>query len=271
MTEFLSPTPFLLSSLACPDDQSPVIVSSHQQVGCPRCGRIFNWEDGILEMLPLHPSWSSTELQEAAGERAQRDLEASRYDALLGLRLLSPLEIPATLQPLHLGAADRVLEVGCGTGRFTLPLASRCRELLAVDHSLESLRVLRRKLPTSIQSSVLLVQGDATRLPVQTGWATRALSCQMLEHLPSEEMRERAVSELARCLGAGGRIALSGYWFAPLLRWLLPREGKHSGAIYFHRFTRSEFQQLLDPYFLVERISSRLVYILLAHGRKRDG
>jgi hypothetical protein len=91
----------------------------------------------------------------------------------------------------------------------------------------------------------------------------------MLEHLPSAGMRAGAVAELARCLKTEGRLALSGYWYAPGLRWLLRREGKHSGTIYFHRFTRMELRQLLEERFVVEQISSRLIYILLAHGCKR--
>lgn len=220
-------------------------------------------------MLPANPAGNAAELADAADERAQRDDEASRYDALLALRLLSPFEIPATLRALQLRPSDRVLEVGCGTGRFSLPVSRRCRELIAVDHSLESLRVLGRKLTTLSGHPVLLVQGDATRLPIRTGWASRALSCQMLEHLPSHGMRAQAVSELARCLGAGGRFALSGYWFTPGLRWLLPREGKHSGKIFFHRFHRRELRQLLQPCFQVERITGGLIYLLLAHGSKR--
>jgi ubiquinone/menaquinone biosynthesis C-methylase UbiE len=220
-------------------------------------------------MLPLHSRWDADEMANTASEQGQRDQEAALYDGLLGLRLLSRWEIPATLRPLRITEADRVLEVGCGTGRLTLPVAERGGELLAVDHSLESLRVLRRKLSPTVAASVLLVQGDATCLPVQTAWATCTLSSQMLEHLPSAAMRAGAVAELGRCVRQGGRIALSGYWFAPALCWLLPREGKHSGKIFFHRFTRAELRQLLETHFVVKQMSSRLVYILLAHGRRR--
>jgi hypothetical protein len=91
----------------------------------------------------------------------------------------------------------------------------------------------------------------------------------MLEHLPTPEMRERAVAEMARALEAGGRLALSAYWHAPLLRRLLAAEGRHSGTIFFHRFTRPEFERLLAPHFAVERLTGQLVYILLAHCSRR--
>jgi len=269
MAEVHAALPSLLSALVCPDDGTPVVADSPQQVRCPQCGRVMASDTGIFRMLPADPGWGTAEVADATAERVQRDQEAQQYDRLVGLRLLSPWELPATLRPLQIGRGDRVLEVGCGTGRFTVPVAERCGELLAVDHSLESLRVLQRKLSRAAASNVLLVQGDATRLPIRDTWATRALSCQMLEHLPSAEMRACAVAEMARCLEPGGRLALSGYWHAPVLGGMLPRDGKHSGVIYFHRFTRSELWELLARHFTVERISGRLVYILLAHGRKR--
>lgn len=218
-------------------------------------------------MLPMRSDRGSA--AEVEAERRQRDLEAEQYDRLWPLQLFSRWEIPATLGPLQVGGEDRVLEVGCGTGRMTLRLLGRCRELIAVDHSLESLRVLRRKLPSRAAGPMLLIQGDATRLPIRSGWASRALSCQMLEHLPTPEMRREAVVELGRVLRRGGRAALSGYWYPPGLGWLLKREGKHSGAIFFHRFTHGEFRALLEPELRIEQLTARLVYVLLAHARRR--
>jgi len=220
-------------------------------------------------MLPSDSSWDESSTADVVAERRQRDLEAPKYDRLLGLRLLSAWEIPATLRPLQVGATDRVLEVGCGTGRFSVQIAGACRELIAVDHSFDSLRILERKLSITRSESTLLVQGDATRLPIQSGWATRAVSCQMLEHLPADEMRRRAISELARALAREGRLALSAYWHTPGLRWLIKREGRHSGTIYFHRFEVEELRAMLQSEFEVEALTGRLVYVLLAHARRR--
>jgi hypothetical protein len=91
----------------------------------------------------------------------------------------------------------------------------------------------------------------------------------MLEHLPSHEIRQAAVSEIARALAPGGRLALSAYWHAPLLRAVLRREGKHSGAIFYHRFSRDELRALLESEFDVHSLSGRLVYLLLAHATRR--
>jgi len=219
-------------------------------------------------MLPSGPRSEAVE-----AEQARRDAEARRYDHLLGLRLLSTLEIPAALRPLALSAADRVVDAGCGTGRFTLPLLRTGASVVAVDHSLESLRVLQGKLDEASRERVLLVQGDVTRLPVRSEWASAAVSCQVIEHLPSEPLRRAATAELARALEDGGGWAVSGYWYVPALGWLpealYAREGRHSGAIFYRRFDRAELRGLLRLPLRVERLTARLVYILLAHGWKQ--
>jgi ubiquinone/menaquinone biosynthesis C-methylase UbiE len=201
-------------------------------------------------------------------ERRQRDHEAERYDRLLALRLLSLAEIPVTLGPMELSPQARVVEIGCGTGRFTTRLQRTGAAVIAVDHSLDSLRVLRRKLSSQADNAVQLVQAEAARLPVTSGWATHALAAQVLEHLPCT-LRERAAAELARVLLPEGRIAVSVYWHAPGLRSLLAQDGWHSAAIPFHRFSRPELAGLLRPSFRIDRLTGCLIYLLLAHGRKR--
>lgn len=248
--------------LRCPDDGGRLAAS----LACTACGRLFERRDGILSLLPSGPV--GAEDGDVAAEREQRDREAAVYDHLPGLRLLSPFEIPLTLGPLRVAAGERLVEVGAGTGRLGLSALRSGAAAIMVDHSLESLARLRKKLDAAGQNALLL-QADARRLPLAGGWATRLLSAQMLEHLPGPSARGAAVSEMARVLAPGGRIALTAYWHTPGFRWLLKREGKHSGAIYFHRFDRPELRALLEPHFRLERVTGRLLYVLLAHGTRR--
>jgi SAM-dependent methyltransferase len=138
--------------------------------------------------------------------------------------------------------------------------------VVAIDYSFASLQVARAKAP---DPAVQFVQADASFLPLAEGAANRALSCQMLEHLPTPEARRRALAGIARALPPGGRIVVSAYWYSPFARWLGQREGHHSGAIYFYRFDRREFHALLNPWFQVESLTGALIYILLASGSRR--
>ncbi|MBM3457545.1 MAG: methyltransferase domain-containing protein [Armatimonadetes bacterium] len=253
----------LLDALVCPAEAVGALRPRGEELECQQCGARYPLREGIPVLLAPAPDVEDR-LALVDRERRQRDREADDYDRLPGLRLMSPREIPATLNPLGLGRASRLLEVGCGTGRLTLPARRRGAQVLAVDHSLESLLRLRQKLAGAEAAGVQLVQAEAFRLPVRSGWATHGLAAQMLEHVPSPALRSRVLAELARALEAGGRAAVSAYRTLP---WLA-REGMHSGEMYFRRFTRAEFQGLLEPHFRVERLSGGLLYAWLAHGTR---
>jgi ubiquinone/menaquinone biosynthesis C-methylase UbiE len=254
--------------LACPlDKTSPLTPLGKEALACPACGTRYALEDGIPRMLPPADAREQEEARETQKERAQRDREAHRYDANRLLRVLSVAEIPLTLGRLAPAAGDVVVEIGCGTGRVTRPLSSRCGTIWALDHSFDSLKLARAKVG---DDRVRFVQADAGYLPLRSGIADRALSCQMLEHLPTAALRERAVAEAGRVLKPGGVFVASAYWHSPLTRLVGDKQGHHSGMMYYYRFSRPEFRRLLEEAFAVERITRRLVYILLAACRKRD-
>lgn len=63
--------------------------------------------------------------------------------------------------------AGRVLEIGAGTGIFTLELARRCREVDAVDVSREMLDRLERKAQEAGLTNIRVLEGDAERMAFQ--------------------------------------------------------------------------------------------------------
>jgi ubiquinone/menaquinone biosynthesis C-methylase UbiE len=109
----------------------------------------------------------------------------------------------------------RVLEVGCGTGKFAAALVDRaaCR-VWGVDASPEMLEVAREDVPR-----VRFKQALAEELPFKDGWFERVV-LRMSLHLLD---RPRALAESRRVLGVGGRVAiatpdpaqLGSSWFDP--------------------------------------------------------
>jgi ubiquinone/menaquinone biosynthesis C-methylase UbiE len=100
----------------------------------------------------------------------------------------------------------RVLDVGCGTGTLAAWLAEHAAaKVWGVDPSPEMLDVARRKVPAGVG----LKEGRAEALPFRDGWFERVVMMLVLHHVD----RVRALAEVRRVLGEGGRLVIGT--FAP--------------------------------------------------------
>jgi SAM-dependent methyltransferase len=95
----------------------------------------------------------------------------------------------------------RVLEVGCGTGRFLAALAGRAKAW-GIDPSPEMLEVARGRV-----HGAGLKLGSAEELPFKDGWFERA-AMWLVVHLVD---RPRAFAELHRVLAPGGRLVIGTF------------------------------------------------------------
>jgi demethylmenaquinone methyltransferase/2-methoxy-6-polyprenyl-1,4-benzoquinol methylase len=106
----------------------------------------------------------------------------------------------AAAAALQAAPGDRVLDLGCGTGRLGALLTAR-HPVTGLDVSFAMLRQARQRsagLPA-------LVQGSAFRLPFADGTFGGAVSAFVLRNLAD---LSAAFAELARVVADGGRIAL---------------------------------------------------------------
>lgn len=103
-------------------------------------------------------------------------------------------------------AAARVLDVACGAGAATLPLAERVREVVGVDFSDAMLGILRGRLEEMRVANVTLHAGDGTTLPFPPSSFDAAVSNFGLIFFPD---RAAGFRELHRCLRPGGRAAVT--------------------------------------------------------------
>jgi demethylmenaquinone methyltransferase / 2-methoxy-6-polyprenyl-1,4-benzoquinol methylase len=107
----------------------------------------------------------------------------------------------AAISALAPNAGDRVLDLGCGTGKMTDQLARRCT-VVGLDLSFP---MLERAFSTGSGTPSHLVQGSAFRLPFREGTFTGVASAFVLRNLHD---LDGAFGELFRVLSPGGRIAL---------------------------------------------------------------
>jgi len=88
---------------------------------------------------------------------------------------------------LAVGGSDSVLDVGCGTGLLTLPLAKRAQRTVGLDLSPAMLKKLTRK--AARQGVVLeLREGSALNLPFDNGEFTLVTTAFMLLYLTVGEI-----------------------------------------------------------------------------------
>ena len=102
------------------------------------------------------------------------------------------------------GSQARVLDVGTGTGRISIPLLERGLDLIGCDLSSKMLGRLKEKLPAA-----RILQADASRLPFPTGHFEVVLTVHVLHLIPS--WRE-ALREFKRVLKPGGRYVNVKTW-----------------------------------------------------------
>jgi len=118
----------------------------------------------------------------------------------------------ALLRPM---AGERILELGPGTGIFTLPVAEALApggRLGAFDLQQEMLDHLMGLARERGVANIDPVQGDATQLPYADHWFDGAFLVTVLGEIPDQDA---ALRELRRVLKPGGRVVFGETVFDP--------------------------------------------------------
>ncbi|AEH61737.1 Methyltransferase type 11 [Methanosalsum zhilinae DSM 4017] len=162
----------------------------------------------------------------------------------------------------HLPEGSRVLDAGCGNGRYLLPL-SRNYRVIGIDVSLNGIRAARSYLDKYGCSAEYMVS-DLTRLPLCDNSVDGIVCYGVLHHLFEEE-REDAAEEILRV------IQDKGYLFFEVFGVEDMRYGgdeiekdtflRKNGIIY-HYFTVEEIEKLFScsGYMDIEETRSKKVF-----------
>ncbi|HGY55717.1 MAG TPA: class I SAM-dependent methyltransferase [Caldithrix abyssi] len=178
-----------------------------------------------------------------AGSRASTwDRVASSYDST---RKKDPVYISCIHLTARVVPKDTVicLDAGCGTGLSSEAVSSKCRIVIAVDYSRDSLKILRSK---NLQN-VILVQADLTALPFKESVFNACVCANAFQHLAPGSQHDIAASELKRVTKEKGILSVSVHHYSRSKQkagWI--KEGKpgQAGIDYIYRFNRDYFQSL---------------------------
>ncbi|MEN1682073.1 MAG: class I SAM-dependent methyltransferase [Planctomycetota bacterium] len=130
----------------------------------------------------------------------------------------------------------RVLDAGCGDGRFCYELKDLGIELVGVDYSAAALRFAKAFAP-----SVSFYRQDLASLEV-VGRFDAILCMETIEHLKPEMLR-RVVDGLARVAEPGARLVVT-----------VPSEELALAAKHYQHFTPASLERVLSPDFSIDRM-----------------
>lgn len=136
-----------------------------------------------------------------ADEIDHADLAADSDAARIGY---SP-ELYALLNELGLNGSGKILDLACGTGVASEPLAAAGAHITGIDPSEEMLKFARERNPKG-----KFVKGNAEALPFGDDTFDAAISAQAFHSVD----REKAMAELVRVVRRGGAIAI---WWKHLM------------------------------------------------------
>jgi ubiquinone/menaquinone biosynthesis C-methylase UbiE len=103
----------------------------------------------------------------------------------------------------RVGPGDRVVDVGCGPGRFLREAAERGATAVGVDPSSQMRRLARRAIPDRLRPAVTVVDGTAEHLPLDDASATVAWAVASFHHWTDPHA---GLAEVRRVLAPGGRL-----------------------------------------------------------------
>ncbi|HYF45425.1 MAG TPA: class I SAM-dependent methyltransferase [Acidimicrobiales bacterium] len=106
--------------------------------------------------------------------------------------------LPFALRDAQLG--DDVLEVGSGPGMTTDLLREEVPKLTCCELDEDLARSLAERLAGT---NVEVVNADATDMPFEDGRFTGAVSFNMLHHVPTADLQDRLLADVARVLRPG--------------------------------------------------------------------
>lgn len=103
----------------------------------------------------------------------------------------------------NLHSHSMVLDVGCGTGRYAIPLSERCScSVVGIDVSKEMLEEGKKKFESN---RVKWVRADAENLPFSEGIFDFCLMSMVIHHICR---KQKAIGEMYRVLASNGRFLI---------------------------------------------------------------
>ena len=140
----------------------------------------------------------------------------------------------------YLTSRDRVLDLGCGNGRFQEFLKDKGVDYIGVDPSEKLIEIAKKKYPRQ-----KFLSADALRLPFSDSYFDKVYSIAVLHHIPSDESRGQFLKETKRILKPGGLLILTCWKFHKLKELFLIFK---FAILKILRLSKLDFGDIFEPW-----------------------
>lgn len=156
---------------------------------------------------------------------------------------------------------DRVLDLGCGSGRFYETMKEKNIEYIGVDNSKRFVEIARKRYP-----KLKFLLADTANLPFPDNYFDKVYAVALFHHIPSERYRIQVLKEAKRILKKSGLLVLTVWnlWQRRKTRNLILKytalkilgkseldfkdilmDWEGGRDVYFHCFTKGELVKLV--------------------------
>lgn len=157
------------------------------------------------------------------------------------------LQTTAVESSINVKQNDIVLDAGCGTSRITRSIAKKCKKIYAVDFSKKSIELLRNEADQQGIQNIAAMVGDLSEKIYLSEKVDKAISVQVIQHIPTNLEREKAVKNINSCLKPGGIFTMTAYnWNNNTKNKGLQKEGYFNNGIAYFRYTPEEIKSLFE-------------------------
>jgi SAM-dependent methyltransferase len=186
---------WLLSIARCPECHARLTVADGPTAPLLRCGSCsVEYRQSSKDFLDLRPRQQFDEQTKYLDDSLHADARHERVSPpLLGSKIRNDM----LRRFLNASANDRILDLGCGSGRTVMWNRDWGARTAGVDIAPYFSEDARREID--------LLLGDLRRLPFTDGTFTAAYSLDVLEHLSPDALRSM-LAEANRVLEPGGRL-----------------------------------------------------------------
>jgi ubiquinone/menaquinone biosynthesis C-methylase UbiE len=167
----------------------------------------------MSHLLPISTRVRRLSLASGLSVRARRLLWKGRAESWdqQGSQALTKV-FAAVLDACQTNPGTAAIDLGCGSGQVTLPLAKRCATVLGVDVSSEMISLLKEKARAEQQENLQTIVGSIESLDLDAGSVDLVVTNYALHHLRDAD-KQAVLKHAFDWLRPGGQLVIGDMMF----------------------------------------------------------